>query len=418
MIVTIFIIYLTLQVIFNVFGKGHYSEYTISIDDKVFEIKEKYVANTKDERNNYYFEITHNDIEYNIQVFDDFYGAERIIKKGFYYEDGAYKCFLPIFYNDLILVDLICLKDNVQYPYNFIKGENKNIDTYVESLNNTVYKVDQFLDDKQDIKVDSTMTAYVNNVIDGHYVGINNYRGIYTISDDNLQTMYNARLFKTDTYKRPVSAIIDKYYITADYDQRYAFDKFHIVDLTNNKTFELYVNGKIEHDSYIQGIINNTMYLFDRYNKKQYEIRINPFAIVEVGNENNNIKYYNLGEWSRVPVADALNNTLLFNLYEQEEKEGYVRVDKVGNELSGYYYFYKKVNNIHQVYRAPVQNKEKLTHILDITKMSDVVYIDDYLYFNDGPDVKYYHDKYGVKTLFNNSELEFNNALYFNVYKK
>jgi hypothetical protein len=174
----------------------------------------------------------------------------------------------------------------------------------------------------------------------------------------------------------------------------------------------------VEHDSYIQGIVDDTLYLFDRYNKKQYEIRINPFAIVEVGSTVNNIKYYDLGTWSRVPVTEALTKTLLFNMYKTEEIEGYARVDKVGNELSGYYYLYKKIGNGYQVYRSSVQNKDKISHIFNISKIGDIVYIDDYVYFNDGKEVKYYHDKYGVKTLFYNSELDFNTALYFNVYKK
>jgi hypothetical protein len=418
MIITLFILYLTLQVIFNIFGKGHYVEYTVNDDDIIFNVTEKYVANTKDEKNNYYIELINNDNFYNIQTYQDFFGAERILKDIKYYEDDSVKCIFPIFYNNTTLIDAICLKDGFQVPYNLIKGTNAELDTYIDSLDSKIYNKEQFTDNKQEIKVDGTMTSYVENVIEGHYVGINNYRGIYTISADNLQTMYNAKLFSTDTYKRPISAIIDKYYITADYDQKYAFDKFYIVDLTTNRTSELFVNGKVEHDSYIQGIVDDTLYLFDRYNKKQYEIRINPFAIVEVGSTVNNIKYYDLGTWSRVPVTEALTKTLLFNMYKTEEIEGYARVDKVGNELSGYYYLYKKIGNGYQVYRSSVQNKDKISHIFNISKIGDIVYIDDYVYFNDGKEVKYYHDKYGVKTLFYNSELDFNTALYFNVYKK
>jgi hypothetical protein len=417
-VLVLFTLYILFQIGFNYFGTGHNNNYVVYDNDTKFEIKEVYTSNTKDEINNYYLEITKDDSIFNIQLFDNLYGAEKILKTIKYYEINQYKCIFPLFIGERNLTDLLCLEDGVQKPLSLLKEKTSVLAPIVEEIKTYGYKEEQFLDNKVDIKNDETMTTYVNNIVNNHFVSINNYRGIYTISNDNLQKMKEIKLFSSDAYNRPLSAIVDKYYITADYDQKYAFDKIYIVNLIDNKVSELNINGKIEHDSYIQGVVDKSLYIMDKSNKKQYEFRLDPFAIVEVGNINTKIKYYNLGEWSRIELNDAINTNKKFIINTTETNKDYVRIDKVGNNLSGHYYYYKKVENMYNVYRANVQNKDKLTHIFSTNKISDIVYTNDFVYYSIGKEVKYYSDKTGIKTLFENSELEFNSSLYFNVYKR
>lgn len=417
-VLVLFILYILFQIGFNYFGTGHKSTYQIYDNDIKFEVKEVSTANIKNESNNYYLEIAKNDLVFNIQIFENLYGAEKILKEIKYYEVNQYKCIFPLFVGERNLTDLLCMEDGIQKPLSLLKEKTSVLATIVEELKAYGYNENQFSDDKLDIKTHKTMTTYVNNIINNHFVSINNYRGIYTISNENLQKMQEVKLFASDTYERPLSAIVDKYYITADYDQKYAFDKLYIVNLTDNKVSELYTGKKIEHDSYIQGIVDNKLYIMDKSNKKQYEFRLDPFSIIEIGNINTKIKYYNLGEWSRIELNDAIATNKQFIINQSESNSEYVRIDKVGNNLSGYYYYYKKVGNMYNVYRASVQNKDKLMHIFNTNKISDIVYTEDFVYYSIGKEVKYYSDKTGIKTLFENSELEFNSALYFNVYKR
>jgi hypothetical protein len=397
------------------FGGGHSSTYTIKNIDKEFEIREVYVSK-KDKT--YYIEVSFEEELFNIQTNYNFFGSSRILKKIESIKTNDYNCILPIFYNDKIVVDIICKKDNVQYLYHQLKGKDQELDSFVLNLKEEEYTEQQFYDDKLEVKIIETMTAYVNNIAPNHFVTINNYKGIFTINEVNLQRMANVPLFTTDTYKRPLSALVSKYYITADYNQRYAFDKFKIVDITTNKTFDLFINGKIEHSSYVQGVIDNKLYILDTYNKKQYELRIDPFAIVEVGNEQTEVKQYDLGVWSRISMADAIKNKPIFNLYEKENDSDYFKVDKIGDDETGYYYYFEKVGSNYKVYRASQRNKELITYLFETKNIEDIVYIDDFIYFTDGKDVKYYNNYYGLRTLFSNSELVFNESLYYSVYKK
>lgn len=417
-VLVLFALYILFQIGFNYFGTGHKNSYQIYDDNLKFEVKEVYTSNTKNETNNYYIEIQKDDLVFNFQIFENLYGAEKIVKEIKYYEKEQYKCIFPLFIGEKNLTDLLCIENGIQKPLSLIKEKTSALVSIVEELKKHGYKEEQFIDNKLETKTHKTMTTYSNNIVDNHFLAINNYRGIYTISKDNLQKMQDIKLFSSDTYIRPISAIVDKYYITADYDQKYSFDKFYFVDLTTNKVSELRVNNKIEHDSYIQGVVDNNLYIMDKSNKKQYEIRLNPLSIVEVGNINTKIKYYNLGEWSRIELNDAINTDKKFIMNENIINSDYARVDKVGNKLSGYYYYYKKTGNTYSVYRSNVQNESALTHIFNTNKINDIVYANDFVYYSVGKEVKYYSDKTGNKTLFENSELEFNSSLYFNVYKR
>lgn len=416
-IIILFLMYIGFQVLFNIFGSGHSSTYTIKDSNKTFKIREIYTAGTE-ETNTYYLEISADNEIFNVKTTNNFFGGSRILKEITYFENSDYKCIFPTFTNKQVVIDMLCKKENIQYLYNNIKGSNPELDSFAISLKDEGYDEEQFADNKVDVKITDTMTTYTNNIVPNHFLTINNYRGLFTINESNLQKMHNVPLFQIDTYARPISALVDKYYITADYSQKYNFDKFKIVDITTNKVFDLFINGRIEHTSIVQGVVDNKMYLLDSYNKKQYEVRINPHSIVEIGNEQTGVKYYNFGEWTRISMADAVTSKKSFGLYKSTKQENFERVDQIGSEEAGFIYYFKKENNAYSIYRASQKNSEILTKLFETRTIEQVKYINDFIYFNDGKDVKYYHDNYGLRTLFSNSELQFNESLHFSVYKK
>lgn len=419
MVVILFIMYLAIQVLFNKFGNGHNSEYTISDAKNNYLINEVYTANAKDEHNNYYLTIKTNGVAFEMQTYAEFYGSEHIIKNIKYFSNNNYKCVLPIFTGGKLLYDIMCLKDKIITPYYFLIGQDSELDAFANSLSSVDYQVSNWQDNNVDALIDGPLTVYPKNIIKSHYVGINNYRGLYTISNDNLQKKEDIKLFNYDVYKRPLSGIIGKYYITADYSQSYAFNKFFVVNLISNHVDEITFGTRIDFDSYVQGIVGSSIYIFDRENKKQYEVITKTLSIVEIGNVDTGIKVYQDGVWSKASAYDAAINDITFNNVPIDTTfSGYNRVDKVGNHLSGFYYLYQKVGNTYHVYRANVQNRELKTYIFATNKIDNITYVKDYVYFTKDNTVKYFQDAIGVKTLFQNSEFAFNNSLYFNIYSK
>ena len=103
--------------------------------------------------------------------------------------------------------------------------------------------------------------------------------------------------------------------------------------------------------------------------------------------------------------------------FEESETTGlYAAVN--GNKLSGYYLVYQKVNNVYKVYKVNVQNKDIITYLFTTTDINSIKCNNEYIFFKDSKEIKYFNDLIGVKTLLKYNELEFNNKLNFYVYSK
>lgn len=419
MLLVLFIIYLGIQLGFSFFGKGHEYEYILSDKENDFKIREKFVNNTKGETDSYYFEIAVDDAVFSYQTYESFNKANHIIKEVLYYKDNEYKCILPIFLDNKIISDVMCLKAGVIYNYYDIKGDNTNLDSFVKSLTDYGYDQNKWIDNTASNSIE-TLNFYKANTIDNHFLALTTYKGVYVINDVNSYKPKKIDLFNNDVYKRPISIVFNNYYVVADYNAKYRFNKFYVVDLTSNKVSEINSEHQISFDSYVQGTYNNSIYLFDRDNKKQYEINLKSNNVLEVGNENTDIKVYRNGEWDKVTAINAKNNTILFdNEYMSDiEDNKFVKIDKVGGELTGYYYFYKKSGSNYLVYRSPASNIKQLTYLFKTTDINRVNYYEDYVYYIDGNEIKYFNDLHGIRTLIQDKELAFNENIIFGLYVK
>ena len=54
--------------------------------------------------------------------------------------------------------------------------------------------------------------------------------------------------------------------------------------------------------------------------------------------------------------------------------------------------------------------------MFNVKKISDVYYLDDYVYYKSGNKLKYYSNMTGNRTIVEYNEIEFNNSLIFGVY--
>lgn len=105
------------------------------------------------------------------------------------------------------------------------------------------------------------------------------------------------------------------------------------------------------------------------------------------------------------------------NVYQLEDSS-YAKVDKVGNEKSGYLYYYRQVGGQYEVYRANVQSPNQLMYLFTTTDKDLVTYIDDYVYYYNGNTLRVYQDQIGNRSIYTNREYEFNKTLDYYVYQK
>lgn len=397
-------IYFLIYVCVHFLSKGYSNKYVVN---NKFHVNEIYTKDEQNEHNNYYIEITINGIKYTYQFYREIDDNNKIVKDIAYY-DGDYKCMLPIFSDD-IKVDFLCYKNGQFYNYQDIKEQDEQLDVFVEET--TQYDAKIFQDSKKNGEEKQKITYYADNLPDDLIMTISTLKGV-AIMDANISFV---DLFENDIYKKDVSVFSDNYYITADYNGNQQFRDFYAVNILDGKKKIFKAPQYISFDSYIQGIVDRNMYVYDVNNEKQYMIELDNGNVTEITDKERGIKYYD-GNWSYISTVRA-NNIVLFknNSYESDK---YQYIYKDGHKLSGFYYYFAENDNSYDVYRANVQNNNLLKYLFTVDDYDDVKFVNDYVFYKDDDSIKMYSDYTGIKTIVTTSELEFNENIDFSVVQK
>lgn len=413
--ISLTIIYIIFQIIFQITSHGHIVEYKIKSNDTKYEIKEILTYREKNEENNYYFEIKDGNNLFNFQIFEDLEKKNYVIKDIHSFKNNDYSCIYPIFKTEKQLTDILCIKDNIIYPYQSIKGQNKEIDDFKTGLEG-VYSEKKYISNNTNTLKKESIIIYRDNLIKKHFLSLENYKGIYLVNTEDIYK--KIELFMNDSYKKDISTFYLDKYITADYNQKYSFNEFYVLNIKNGKQEKILSNKALNLDGYIMGSLEDKIYIYDNSDKEQYSVNIKNNSISKVGNTSSGIKLYENNKWIDYSSYDAYENKVTFNEYKINDTKysEYSRIDKIGNKASGYYYFYKKKGNKYVVYRASVQNDAVLTYLFETTNIENVIYDDNYIYYINGNDICYYRDDLYVKKVVTNKELEYNTSLKFGLY--
>lgn len=411
-LILLFVFYYLIQVIFNFFDKGYDITYTKSVGDKEISIREVYSANQKNERNNYYFEVKVDNNVFYLKTYENFNKVKNIISDIKYFESGEYTCILPIYKGGKILTDIICKNNETTTYYHNIKGINTQIDSFAYNISE--YNSSQWLDNETETTGLGNVYVYKNNLDNNLYLGLTNYKGLYNINDKASNKIISINVFKNDIYNPKINAQISHYYLVADYNENYEFSKFYLIDLIKKETETIESKNKISLNSYIQGSIGNSVYLIDIDNKKQYEIDIKSKKIIEIGNSDSGIKFYNAGEWENRSIFETIKNEEKF-IYKKIDSTKfnveYARIDQIGGEKSGYYYLYRQNGNGYNVYKAYVEQPNNPIFLFQTSSIDHIKYIGDTILYIDKNFAKIYSDNNGIKNLIRYDELEFNKNL-------
>ena len=341
----------------------------------------------KEKKDNYYFEISYNKKVYPIIIFNLGKGKKQITKIYDYITD-EYQCILPIFGNK-VLTDIMCYKDDIIYNYQAIKDTDAMLDKYVESIK----EYNQYDTNTED-KFNNIITYY--DEIDKK-VSITTYKGLIINKEE-------IKLFDKDVYNNKISVYVGNYYVTADYNSSYEFEKFYVVNLSSKEVSTIKSKEPISFDSYIQGIVDNKIYLFDPENEIQYEI--NPKNKKITITSNDYIKYYSNNKWSKVSVKQAKKELL----FTYEELGKYSEYDKYYENK--YYVYLIKGSNLYRLNKNKINIK---TYILDIP-VTNINTNEDYIYYVDNDELYYYSDVTGLRLVLINKELEFNKNIKYYIY--
>lgn len=399
-LVVLIFIYLLLQIVIK--NKSYSTMYKIINGNDTFEIIE-----TKKNKSEYLFQVSHKDKLY-IFIVDEKFKHQNNLKKIEYYSDNNMECILPIFNNDEVIYDITCNKDNELIYYHNIKDIPTTLITFKDELSKK-YDINKFNDNNQNYVKDNLLMINYDNMVDNYKVAITNYRGLSIINNK----IVNKNIFSTDIYNRNISLFINNYYITADYNQTYDFDKFYVINIDNNKMFEIKSDYEISFDSIIQGINSHSLYLLDTENKKQYEINIDKKRVERIGNIDK-VKYFYNNKWIDLTYNEAITKEQ-FGLFENRN---YISDSIFQDTYYDLIYTYEKEDNYYKLYLSYIDEPKIKIYLFNIYDITSVKYIDDYIYFIQDNELKYYNYKCGIKTLLKSDELIFNKNISYTVLNK
>ena len=385
----------------HIFDKGH----TISYNIGNFTIKENLKVKGFDNNDIYYFEIKQDNFKINFQLIKNYNKDKKIIKKIKYIKTNKYKCILPIYKNNDINSDIMCLKGNtIIYANNL---NDKEINNFKKSLKKFGYNSSKYKDKSKSKKISNLLSANYKNIQTNHYIAVENYKGITLIG----KKIRNINIFENDIYKKQVSIFTDKYYVVADYNSEYTFKIFYVVNLINGNIKEIRSYNDISFDTVIEGVVNNEIYFFDKESYTQYKINIDNEIIKKIGTKDNLIKYQDK-KWKKMSLTEALEGKT-FDDYTSKNEKGYKKTQKIGTNY-GYYYLYKKVNNKYKVYRKDIQNKDILTYLFTTTDINSVMFRKNNIYFVNENTLYNYKDN-KISKIITSTEKTFNNDIDFGV---
>ena len=409
LLVTMFGMYLLIQVGYRYFSKGYEVKYIVN-DHEVYE---KYIAHTKGEIDSYYLEIKDGDDLFVYNIYKNFNKRKQIIKKIDIIKGNSYKCMYIQMKNKGYQSNILCVKNGMFNNYQSIIGKDSLLDKQIKELN---YKLDVYEDNAEELEKINGAFVMQKNLVKGHYLGLATYRGIFLINSySDVKFLYEINLFEKGKSNQNVSTFISHYYLVADYEQEEGFDKLYLVDITFGDKSEIKYHSKISFDSYVMGSVGNKVYIFDNSSKKQYEIDIKTKTVIEIGNKTLGIKYYKNGEWETMDVNSVASNKLKFVL-NSEKKGSYEKIDSVGGKETGYKYYYKRNGSKYDVYRS-TQKSEELTYVFSTDNLNNVVYYKDFVYYEEDNYIKCYQDNIGNKKLFRTVKGVYSEGYNFSVTK-
>lgn len=375
-LVFLFLIFLFFQCFVIFLSKEHHIKYQIVKGKKNFLIEESYqIVEGKDR---YHFVVNE---DYVFDTFVPLHKISRLIVDILYYEDNNYTCIYPIFRTKKIKMDVLCKKDSL-FSYHTIKGQNKKLDTFVSSIPH--YDARLF-EDNSTQKKNEFVTVYSDNVLENHFIALQNYKGIYHISKKDI--IQKNKYYTHDIYEPKISISHDKYFVSALYKGEDTFDELVIIYLDKNVKKVMKVPDTSISSSF--HLINNQIYLEDKSNDTIYLILPSKKTYRKV---------------SSIPKTSS---TFFQN-------KNYDKIE----ESSYYYYLYKTVGNKIKVSRVFKENNGIVMDLFTVDSIDKVKYYDEFIYFISDDTLYYYSDSTGLKKLLVYEELHFNKSLSYFVYKK
>ena len=388
------------QFLFTMVKDNHYVTYSID-KGEIFTIDETY---KKDGDNDYYLiKVTNNDKNFIFKLKNDFNKQKNIIEDINIFEKDDFYC---------IGLDLVgkdkysypeCIKDNVLYEYNMIKDQI-DLNEYTSKLKN-----------KESEKYETESIKYNEHGfnVNKSYLDDNEIIMIYDYNRVLLYYPTFSRSFifsNVDYYKNTHGILVGKYYLVPKTTTLPAFNTIIKYDVVDGVKEELALPVEISKQSYLNGVHDNKLYLFDNSNKRQFEIDPYSNDITIIGNvDDEGVTFVN-GEEQSISVYDLDKEEVKF----QEKVDEYSNLNYDSIFINDYFAIYVKDGNFYKVYHDYIDIPILLFYEPDA---KNVIVKGENIYFIKESSL-YKYNEYGIHEMVTRGEFLYNYENMYDIYLK
>ena len=353
-----------------------------------------------DKAHHYDITISNKKYNYTYRVDKNLSKEKAIIKNIKTFKRNNLVCIIPIYKKDIDL-NIYCNLDKTQVSNDYL------LKTY-----NNDFKVIQKKIKKYKIKYPKEYTTktkykklgiFQKNILDEDNYYIWNYKGVYSLSKNKLNYK---KILNYDLYDNVMATTVKNYYVLFENNSVNGIKKVYVYNNKNNNLTNFKLEKVISKDSYINGVVDNLIYVTDRREKKEYTIDIFSKKIKQV---DNNLKYiiYENGIKKKVSKSDYFMEDEFFNKFIVDNKITSSReLIKVGS----YYYYFENS----RIYKVLDTNKKYRTLLLELEDIKEWNIYDNKIIIMANDTIYSYDDINGLRRIIKSNELKYN---YKNIYK-
>lgn len=370
-VVMILVILLFLIPLFQyIFKSKHQVEYKI----KNYLIKEHFYQDIK----NYYDFIIENKGKTYIISYQNKKGKQKkVIKDIKTIKQNNLQCIIPTFTKKKEY-DIACIIENEQVSIDYlIKTNNNDFESIKKQLKKYHLSFPSSSNKKSKYK---SLTIYNNNIGKTNIYYLWNYKGLFIMNPKENQYK---KILDYDLYDNIESCTVKDYYVILDNNSLSGIEKIYYYH--NNKLSNYKLPKKISKNSYINGVINNLIYITDRDNKKEYTLDIQKKKWQEIDQDETTYIIFSNKQKKEVSKSDFFIEDQVFK----------------NNKIGDFFYFqednriYKRLDN-HKVRLLELENIKEwwIKGNTIIILQEDTVYS--------------YNDENGLRKILENNELKYN----------
>ena len=325
-------LFFIISILFIIFLITYFSPREYSLDYKKDGVKIHEYYSKKDK----YYKLSFNykNSVYEFIAFDEYSKNRKLIDRIKTIEVGEYTCLIPES-KELVTYPL-CKQGSENISYHLVDGLS-------EKINANLY---QTLPPKK--------SKYKNieiNALNDKTFLIWNYSGLDIINKEENKSV---EIFGKDVYDISLAYLLNDYFVIPDYENDYRFHKIYLYNLKKHELSVWKLNNYIYFDSYILGSKNESLFIFDRKDKKEYEIVPHKEKIRTISP-----KVLSNGEWKKVSSQKLLNNKISFS-----EKE-IIKYEIIDYKLYKIHNNYKELISKQKVKSIISYNQDEVYYLVD-----------------------------------------------------